>query len=158
MQNFDLPKKDKNGRPINAEDAEARAAAKELRRQRDAENKAKAEARKQEQAKTQQEVKTVPAEEKPASVETPAKKKRKKKKKKPVESAPAAEASTVVNTPVESSTGVFSRLQPQISGFSCAKLTLIHSCPHSYPQALSGVVHIVHRFFHSQSPGYPPNK
>ena len=29
MVNFDLPQKDKHGRPVNAEDAEARAAAKE---------------------------------------------------------------------------------------------------------------------------------
>ena len=46
MENFDPPQKDKRGRPVNAEDAEARAAAKEKRRQRDAENKAKAEERK----------------------------------------------------------------------------------------------------------------
>ncbi len=46
MENFDPPQKDKRGRPVNAEDAEARAAAKERRRQRDAENKAKAEERK----------------------------------------------------------------------------------------------------------------
>jgi len=46
MENFDPPQKDKHGRPVNAEDAEARAAAKERRRQRDAENRAKAEERK----------------------------------------------------------------------------------------------------------------
>ena len=46
MENFDPPQKDKHGRPVNSEDAEARAAAKERRRQRDAENKAKAEERK----------------------------------------------------------------------------------------------------------------
>ena len=46
MENFDPPQKDKHGRPVNAEDAEARAAAKEKRRQKDAENKAKAEERK----------------------------------------------------------------------------------------------------------------
>ena len=46
MENFDPPQKDKHGRPVNAEDAEARAAAKERRRQRDAENKARAEERK----------------------------------------------------------------------------------------------------------------
>ena len=33
MENFDPPQKDKNGRPVNAEDAEARAAAKERRSQ-----------------------------------------------------------------------------------------------------------------------------
>ena len=46
MENFDPPQKDKHGRPVNSEDAEARAAAKERRRQRDAENKAKTEERK----------------------------------------------------------------------------------------------------------------
>ena len=46
MENFDPPQKDKRGRVVNAEDAEARAAAKEKRRQKDAENKAKAEERK----------------------------------------------------------------------------------------------------------------
>ena len=35
MENFELPKKDKNGRPVNAEDAEARAAAREKHRERD---------------------------------------------------------------------------------------------------------------------------
>ena len=35
MKVFEAPKRDKNGKPINAEDAEARAAAKELRRMRD---------------------------------------------------------------------------------------------------------------------------
>ena len=46
MENFDPPQRDKRGRVVNSEDAEARAAAKELRRQKDAENKAKAEERK----------------------------------------------------------------------------------------------------------------
>ena len=50
MENFDPPRKDKNGRPVNAEDAEARAAAKEKRRQRDMENRARAEERKNEAA------------------------------------------------------------------------------------------------------------
>ena len=46
MENFDPPQKDKHGRPVNSEDAEARAAAREKRRQKDAENKARAEERK----------------------------------------------------------------------------------------------------------------
>ena len=46
MENFDLPQKDRRGRVVNAEDAEARAAAKEKRRRRDAENKARAGERK----------------------------------------------------------------------------------------------------------------
>ena len=47
MANFDPPQKDKHGRPVNAEDAEARAAAKERRRARDAEDKACAQAEKE---------------------------------------------------------------------------------------------------------------
>ena len=47
MANFDPPQKDKHGRPVNAEDAEARAAAKERRRARDAEDKARAQAKKE---------------------------------------------------------------------------------------------------------------
>ena len=47
MANFDPPQKDKHGRPVNAEDAEARAAAKERRRARDAEDKARAQAEKE---------------------------------------------------------------------------------------------------------------
>ena len=42
MENFDPPQKDKHGRPVNAEDAEARAAARERRLQRVQEAKAKA--------------------------------------------------------------------------------------------------------------------
>jgi len=109
MQNFELPKKDKNGRPVNAEDAEARAAAKERRRQHDAENKAKAEARKLAQAQKQEAPKSAPVEEKPA-VETPAKEKSKKKKKKPVEVHPTVEISTAVSAPVENfNTPAYSR-------------------------------------------------
>lgn len=101
MENFELPKKDKNGRPVNAEDAEARAAAKERRRQRDAENKARAEARKQAQAEKEQkkeEPKPAPAVE---TAETPAKKKRKKKKKKSVELPAEEKISTETVKPVE---------------------------------------------------------
>ena len=41
MENFDPPQKDKHGKPVNAEDAEAREAARERRRERDAENRAR---------------------------------------------------------------------------------------------------------------------
>lgn len=88
MENFDLPQKDKNGRPVNAEDAEARTAAKERRRQRDAENKARAEARKQAQSQPEQkkeEPKPVPVQAEPAPEAAPVKKKRKKKKKIPAD-------------------------------------------------------------------------
>ena len=86
MVNFEMPKKDKNGRPVNAEDAEARAAAKERRRQRDAENKAKAETRKL--AAAQKAAETLVSF--PVSVEKSAESaensgKKRKKKKKPVE-------------------------------------------------------------------------
>ena len=67
-----LPR-DKKGRVVNPEDAEARAAAKERRRQRDAANKAAAEARK---AKANQKVLEQPPQPEPAG-ETSAKKRRK---------------------------------------------------------------------------------
>ena len=95
MTNFDPPKKDKNGRPVNAEDAEARAAAKELRRQRDAENKARAEAKKQ--APSSQ---TAPAPAAEALQETPAKKKRRRKKKSGGEAAPEVAAAPAETAPV----------------------------------------------------------
>ena len=101
MENFELPKKDKNGRPINSEDAEARAAAKERRRQRDAENKAKAEARKLAQAEQEQKKEAPKPVAAAEPAETPAKKKRKKKKKKPAETAVSETISTVKNNPVE---------------------------------------------------------
>ena len=57
MQVFEAPKKDKNGRIINAEDAEARAAAREKRRARDEAQKAAAkEKRLAEQVKAEQAV------------------------------------------------------------------------------------------------------
>ena len=68
-----LPR-DKKGRMVNPEDAEARAAAKERRRQRDAANKAAAEARK---AKANQKVLEQPPQPEPAG-ETSAKKRRKR--------------------------------------------------------------------------------
>ena len=77
MENFDPPQKDKHGRPVNAEDAEARAAAKERRRARDESNKAKAEERK----KAAVQAAAVPVQ--PAVTEeadAPKKKKRRRKK------------------------------------------------------------------------------
>ena len=104
MENFELPKKDKNGRPVNAEDAEARAAAKERRRQRDAENKARAEAKKQAQSGVQpiEQTETSTVSDKPVEVQavSPAKKK-KKKKKKPVQPAAAAQPAPAKAAPVE---------------------------------------------------------
>ena len=83
--------KDKHGRPVNAEDAEARAAAKERRRQRDAENKARAEERKLAAVQAAQPV-PVPAEEASA----PAKKKRRRKKK---SAAPAETPAVEIRSP-----------------------------------------------------------
>lgn len=77
MENFDPPQRDKHGRPVNSEDAEARAAAKERRRARDAENRVQAEARDKAAAQT------VMAPAQPASAEeaeAPKKKKRRRKK------------------------------------------------------------------------------
>ncbi len=69
MENFDPPQKDKHGRPVNAEDAEARAAAKERRRERDAQNKTRA-----------QERKLVAAPPPPEEADAPKKKKRRRRK------------------------------------------------------------------------------
>ena len=88
-ENFELPRKDKNGRPINAEDAEARAAAKERRRQRDGENKAKAEEKKR--AVARQEQQKAGPDPTPAGQVPAAKKSRKKK-------TPAAQAGAVIET------------------------------------------------------------
>ncbi|MDD6161072.1 MAG: DEAD/DEAH box helicase [Oscillospiraceae bacterium] len=95
---LEAAKKDKNGRPVNAEDAEARAAAKERRRQRDAENKARAEAKKAAAARKQEKEDKVPAPVE-APVEAPAGNKRKGKKK-PAAAAPAAETAPVPTEPV----------------------------------------------------------
>ena len=75
MENFDPPQKDKHGRPVNSEDAEARAAAKEKRRLKDAENKARAEERKKETA--QAVLAPVPVTD---GADAPKKKKRRRKK------------------------------------------------------------------------------
>lgn len=93
MENFDPPQKDKHGRPVNSEDAEARAAAKERRRQKDAENKARAEERKKAAAQAETApVEPVPEEEPGA----PRQKKRRRKKGGAAQAvqtdAPAAEA------------------------------------------------------------------
>jgi ATP-dependent RNA helicase RhlE len=100
MENFEQPKKDKHGRPVNAEDAEARAAAKERRRQRDAENKARAEAKKLAAAQ-KTEPKPAVVEEVSPKTDAPAKKKRKKKKKKPAEAPVEMQSSTENVKPVE---------------------------------------------------------
>ena len=87
MENFDPPQKDRHGRPVNAEDAEARAAAKEKRRQKDAENKAKAEERKKAAAQTAAVPIPAISEEEGAS-----KQKKRGRKKSGGQGAPAAEA------------------------------------------------------------------
>ena len=90
MQNFDPPQKDKRGRTVNSEDAEARAAAREKRRQKDAENKAIAEQRK---PAAQAAPAPVPAEEEPA-------KKNKRRRKKPgAQQGQAAQAAPAPEEP-----------------------------------------------------------
>ena len=88
MQVFEMPKKDKKGRIINEEDAEARAAARELRRQRDEAQKAAAKEKRQaQQVKSDQAAQVLEE----AEV-SPSKSRRKKKKKaaaQPVQAAPA---------------------------------------------------------------------
>ncbi len=87
MENFDPPQKDKHGRPVNAEDAEARAAAKERRRQRDAENKAKAGERKKAAAQAV----AAPVQAVPAEEADPSKKKKRRRRKGGAPDAPAVE-------------------------------------------------------------------
>ena len=84
MEVFEPLPRDKKGRPVNPEDAEARAAAKERRRARDAANKAAAEERKAKAAQKAQAAEPAPAPkkkgERPAPTvsaeQTPARKKR----------------------------------------------------------------------------------
>ncbi|HJG87248.1 DEAD/DEAH box helicase [Pseudoflavonifractor capillosus] len=78
MEVFEAPR-DAKGRPVNADDAEARAAAKERRRARDAANKAAAGARKAKQQAVSAPVEEpIPA---PEAAEAAAKKRRRRKKK-----------------------------------------------------------------------------
>ena len=89
--------RDAKGRPVNADDAEARAAAKERRRARDAANKAAAEARKAKQQAVSAPVEEpVPA---PEAAEAPAKKRRRRKKKSGQSQAPEQAAPVAVQTP-----------------------------------------------------------
>ena len=88
MENFDPPKRDKHGRPINAEDAEAREAAREKRREQD-------------------EVKAAPVPEPPAPMEEiPSRKKRRRKKKAVGTAGQAAEPVSVpAAAPVQAGSG-----------------------------------------------------
>jgi len=96
MENFDPPQRDRRGRLVNAEDAEARAAAKERRRQRDAENKARAEDRKKEAAQA-----VLPVVPEPEETDAPKKKKRRRKKSVGAQEAPgAASAAPAQEEPV----------------------------------------------------------
>ncbi len=100
MENFDLPQKDKHGRPVNAEDAEARAAAKERRRQRDAENKAKAEERKQAKVQRAQK-KAEPTKPAPETEKPVPSGKKSGKQKKPAAESREPKTSTTAAAPVE---------------------------------------------------------
>ena len=91
MEILEPAPKDKKGRAVNPEDAEARAAAKERRRQRDAANKAAAEARK---AKANQKIMEAEAPKAEPLAETPAKKRRTRGKR---SSATLEEALTATN-------------------------------------------------------------
>ena len=90
MVNFEAPKRDKHGKIINAEDAEARQAARELKKERLEQEKArqaqKAKAEKPDPAPVE-EVKAAPVE------EAPVKKKRKRKKKKSTDAVQGVEPS-----------------------------------------------------------------
>ena len=86
MEVFEAPKRDKHGKIINEEDAEARAAARELRRQRDEAQKAAArEKRLEEQAREAQALQALEEKE-----PTPAKSRRRRKKKPATPAAPEA--------------------------------------------------------------------
>ena len=91
MEILEPAPKDKKGRAVNPEDAEARAAAKERRRQRDAANKAAAEARKAAAKQKLMEAEVPKAE---PLAETPAKKRRNRGKR---SSTTLEEALTVTN-------------------------------------------------------------
>ena len=96
MENFDPPQKDKHGRSVNAEDAEARAAARERRRERqEAQRAARAAAEASKEEPKQPKEARAPAGESAPEGETPAKKKRRRKKKSAAsgESAPEPAAS-----------------------------------------------------------------
>jgi len=96
MEVFEDPR-DAKGRPVNADDAEARAAAKERRRARDAANKAAAEARKaKQQAASAPVEEPVPA---PEAAEAPAKKRRRRKKKSGQSQATEQAAPVAVQAP-----------------------------------------------------------
>ena len=95
---LEAPKRDSRGRIVNEEDAEARAAAKEQRRQRDAANKAAAEERKQKSAQVLSETQPAPdrAEEKPA-------RKRRRKRKKGTSQPQEAQVTQPPQSPSEES-------------------------------------------------------
>jgi ATP-dependent RNA helicase RhlE len=99
MQVFDAPVvKDKRGRTVNPEDAEARAAAKERRRQRDAANKAAAEGKKAAAKPAQPSEPAAKAQAEPA----PAKKKRSRRRKPDAQAAAeAAPAREEVSAPAD---------------------------------------------------------
>ncbi len=90
MQVFEAPKRDKNGKVINEEDAEARAAARELKRARDEARQAAAKEKRQaEERSAQRALQVLQAQ--PAE-EPPEKKRRRRKKKKSAEAAQEAPA------------------------------------------------------------------
>ena len=96
MEVFEAPR-DARGRPVNADDAEARAAAKERRRARDAANRAAAEER-----KAKQQAAPAPAEEPvpaPETAEAPARKRRRRKKKSGQSQTPEQAAPGAVQAP-----------------------------------------------------------
>ena len=119
MANFDPPQKDKHGRPVNAEDAEARAAAKERRRSRDEENKARAQAKKERQA-----AQAEPAAEAPAPEEAgQGKKKRRRRKKSAAQTEAAAPQEEIREESVqESASTVYTRERPLSRGVRQGKL------------------------------------
>ena len=118
MANFDPPQKDKHGRPVNAEDAEARAAAKERRRARDEEKKARAQAKKERQA-----AQAEPAADAPAPEAGQGKKKRRRRKKSAAQpEAVAPQEELREESARESASAAYTRERPLSRGVRQGKL------------------------------------
>ena len=88
MQVFEAPKRDKNGKIINEEDAEARAAARQLKRERDQARQAAEKEKRRQELERQQAAALVLEQQEPASKSS---RRRRKKKSAPEETAPAVQ-------------------------------------------------------------------
>ncbi len=138
MEVFEAPKRDKHGRVINEEDAEARAAAREKRRARDTANKAAAQ-KKQEAAQAAAQTEAEPVA--PVAAEAPAKSRRRRKSK--------AKSQETQATPVVEISGAGTPAGPE----TC---TSPQAHPPWQPYEHRGR-HAPHRLLPAQSPGRRPH-